>query len=187
MEAFEHMVKVFLESRGYIVTTNAKFPVKRKTKKQKYEEYQTHGYEVDIIGAKSNSLLLGSVKSFFGSAGVSRQGFRDIADVSKRTHYDKYKIFNEPEIRNGIFQGASEKYGYPLTQIQLCLFVGKFDNEEEQLITDYLTSKQVKVYKLQMIIDGLLKAAKPSTYINDPVVVTIKALQLAGMLLELKN
>ena len=182
MEAFEHIVKVFLESQGYVVTTNVKFPVKRRTKKANYEEYQTHGYEVDIVGAKSNSLLLGSVKSFFGSGGVSRQGFKEIADTSKKTHFDQHKIFNALEIRDGILKGASSKYGYPREQIQLCLFVGRFSFEEEQIITNYLKEKHVKVYNLKMIVEGLLKAAKPSTYINDPVVTTIKALQLAGLL-----
>src|SRR3989304_880117 len=102
MEAFEHIVKVFLESQGYIATTNVKFPIKRKTKKIGHEEYQTHGYEVDVVAAKASSLILGSVKSFFGSRGVDRQGFRGIADTKKTTHFDGYKMFNEPDIYDGI-------------------------------------------------------------------------------------
>lgn len=187
MEAFEHIVKVFLESQGYVVTTNVKFPVKRRTKKASYEEYQTHGYEVDIVGARSNSLLLGSVKSFFGSGGVSRQGFKEIANASRKTHFDQYKIFNEIEVRDGILKEASSRYGYPLKHIQLCLFVGKFSFGEEQTITDYLEKKHIKVYNLRLIIEGLLEAAKPSTYMNDPVVATIKALQLAGLITEREN
>lgn len=180
MEAFEHIVKVFLESQGYVVTTNIKFPVWIKTKKAKYEEYQTHGYEVDIVGAKSNALLLGSVKSFFGSIGVNRQGFRGIADTSKGTHYSWYKIYNEPEIRNGILKGAERKYKYPPEQIQLCLFVGNFRSGDEDLITTHLNEKQIEVYNLQRIVGGLLEVTKSKTYINDPVVVTIKALQQLG-------
>jgi hypothetical protein len=187
MEAFEHIVKVFLESQGYVVTTNIKFPVQRRTKKAIYEEYQTHGYEVDIVGAKSNSLLLGSVKSFFGSGGVNKQGFKGIADPTKKTHYDSYKMFNVPEIRDGIIKEASSKYNYPREQIQLCIFVGRFSFGEEQIITNYLEEKHIKVYNLQMIVEGLLEAAKPNTYMNDPVVVTIKALQLAGFLTKHKN
>ena len=49
MEAFEHVAKVFLESKGYAVSTNVKFPIRRRTKKQAYEEYQEHGYEVDLV------------------------------------------------------------------------------------------------------------------------------------------
>lgn len=187
MEAFEHIVKVFLEFQGYVVTTNIKFPVRRKTKKAKYEEYQTHGYEVDIIGAKADSLLLGSVKSFFGSGGVNRQGFKGIADTTKKTYYDQYKMFNVPEIYKGILVEASKRYGYPLKQIQVCLFVGNFSSGEEQLITRYLENKQIEVYDLRTIVNGLLKASKPSTYTNDPVLVTVKALQMAGLLTEQSN
>jgi len=80
MESFEHLVKVFLESQYYVVTTNIKLPVRKRTKKVQREEYQTHGHEVDIVAAKSDSLLLGSVKSFFGSKGVSRKAFRVTTD-----------------------------------------------------------------------------------------------------------
>lgn len=187
MEAFEHIVKVFLESQGYIVTSNVKFSIRRKTKKASYEEYQTHGYEVDIVGAKSNSLLLGSVKSFLGSGGVSKQGFEGIADASRKTHFDRYKIFNDIKVRNGILKEAGNRYGYPLDHIQLCLFVGRFSFGEEQTITDHLEKRHIKVYNLRMITAGLLEAAKPSTYMNDPVVATIKALQLAGFMKEREN
>ncbi|MFC1994342.1 hypothetical protein ACFLVI_03660 [Chloroflexota bacterium] len=182
MEAFEHIVKVFLEYQGYAVATNVKFPVRRKTKKAAYDEYQTHGYEVDVVGAKSSSLLLGSVKSFLGSKGVSRQGFIEVADASRKTHFGQYNIFNEADIQNGIVKEAAKKYGYPLDQIELCLFVGRFNFEDREIITNCLKGKGVRVYDLDTIMEGLLKAAEPNTYMDDPVVVTVKALQLAGRL-----
>jgi hypothetical protein len=61
-----------------------KFPVRRRTKKQAYEEYQEHGYEVDLVSARADELLLGSVKYYFGSFRLSRQFFREIAGGSKR-------------------------------------------------------------------------------------------------------
>ncbi|PIP49124.1 MAG: hypothetical protein COX14_00945 [Chloroflexi bacterium CG23_combo_of_CG06-09_8_20_14_all_45_10] len=184
MEAFEHIVKVYLESQGYIVTTNVKFPVRIRTKKAKYPEYQTHGYEVDIVGAKSNSLLLGSVKSFFGSSGVNRQGFKGIADASKKTYFDRYKIFNEPEIRKAIVEDVKKKYGYSSGQIQFCLFVGKFNKSDEDSIIQYLNEVQVKVYDLKTVMRHLIEASKSNTYIDDPVIVTLKALRQVGFLLE---
>ena len=160
MEAFEHIVKVFLESQGYIVTTNVKFPVRRKTKKAKYGEYQTHGYEVDIVAAKANSLLLGSVKSLFGSRGVNRQGFKGIADARKGTHFDWYKIFNESEIREGVLQEAQKKYGYPLEQIRFCLFAGKFTKGHEDIVIAHLNKEQIEVYNLKRIMEGLVEGLK---------------------------
>ena len=45
----------------------------------------------------------------------------------------------------------------------------------------------VRNRQLKKVIEVLLKTAKPSTYMNNPVVITMKALQLAGLLLEPKN
>ena len=187
MEAFEHVVKVFLEDQGYVVTNNVKFPIRRKTAKAKYVEYQIHGYEVDIVAARSNSLILGSVKSFFGSAGVSPQGFKGIADTGKRTHFQNYKMFNEPEIQEGMLREAENRYGYPQSQIQFCLFAGKFQKGQESIITSHLNTivagaGPVRVFNLQTVVQGLLKAAESRTYINDPVIMTLKVLQEAGAL-----
>jgi len=190
MEAFENVVKVFLEAQDYVVTSNIKFPVRRKTKKAKYDEYQTHGYEVDIVAARHDSLALGSVKSFFGSTGVNRQGFRGIADTNKRTHFQNYAIFNDPEVREGILGEAEKRYGYPRSQIQFYLFVGKFKRGDEPVITDHLRRIEagagpVKIINLKSIVEGLLEAAQSKTYYNDPVVITLKALKEAGVELDL--
>ena len=190
MEAFEQVVKVFLEAKGYVVTSNVKFPVRRKTKKVRYDEYQTHGYEVDIVAARYDSLILGSVKSFFGSVGVNRQGFRGIADSSRPTHFRNYTIFNEHEIREGILLEAEKRYGYPRSQIQFCLFVGRFKAGDETIITNHLSgiaagAGPIRVVNLRSMVEGLLEAAQSKTYYNDPVVVTLKALKGAGVQLNL--
>jgi len=189
VEAFEQVVKVFLEAKDYVVTSNVKFPVRRKTKKVKYDEYQTHGYEVDIVAARHDSLILGSVKSFFGSVGVNRQGFREIADNSRRTHFQNYAMFNEREVREGILLEAEKRYGYPHSQIQFYLFVGKFKVGDEIVITDHLSGIEagagpVRVVNLESIVEGLLEAAQSKTYYNDPVVITLKALKEAGVQLK---
>lgn len=182
MEAFEYIVKVFLEDQGYVVTGNVKFPVRRKTRKAAHEEYQTHGYEVDVVGARHDSLVLGSVKSFFGSRGVDRQGFKGIADPRKRTHFERYTLFNEPEVREAVVIEASKRYGYPASAITMCLFAGNFVEEDQTTVTQHLAgiiagAGPVVVYDLQTIMEGVIRAAGPKTYINDPVVSTIKALK----------
>lgn len=42
----------------------------RMTRKQAYDEYQTHGFEVDLVGARRDRPILATVKLFFGSRGV---------------------------------------------------------------------------------------------------------------------
>jgi hypothetical protein len=139
MEAFEHVVKVYLEAQRYVVTSGVKFPIKREFRKKSGRvEAQTHGYEVDLIAVRSNSLVLGSVKSFFGSAGVHRQGFRGLADESKRTHFARYQMFNDPLVREGLIAGASERYGFAPEQIQMKLFVGKFHTGDQEAVRQHL-------------------------------------------------
>ena len=67
---FEQFVAVAMESEGLIVSEAIKFPVKRLTARRDDDEWQTHGYEVDLVGARSDLLVLATVKSFFGSRGV---------------------------------------------------------------------------------------------------------------------
>ena len=66
MEGFEHLVKIAMEADGLIVSGNLKFRVSRKTRRKDKVETQAHGYEVDLVGAKKNQLVLASVKSYFG-------------------------------------------------------------------------------------------------------------------------
>ena len=185
MEAFEHVAKVYLESRGYAVSTNVKFPVRRRTKKQAYEEYQEHGYEVDLVAARADELLLGSVKSYFGSFGLSRQFFRDIADESKRNWWENNKLFNEPEVQAGILSGAAERFGYPPAHIFLGLFVGKFKSGDEADIRAHLEQLRfgggaVRLFDLPTIMSGVVSEAKRKTYRDDPVIVALKCLDELG-------
>ncbi len=102
-----------LESEGFAVTSNAKFPVRRKTKRTNYEEHQTHGYEIDLVGARGDQLVLAEVKSYLGSVAVNRQGFIGLADNTKRTYFDRYKLINESELRQEVIKVACNRFGYP--------------------------------------------------------------------------
>jgi hypothetical protein len=189
MEAFEHIVKVYLEDQGYIVTSGVKFPVTISIKKKSGSiERQKHGYEIDIVAAKRWSLLLASVKSYFGSAGVRKQGFKKIADLSRRTHFKRYTVFNNVHVRRGILKSASKRYGYPLNRIRLALIAGKFHHPDEEAIRKHLGTIRTKagpveVISLEEIAKTLMDIAERKTYINDPVVVTMKVLHARGRLL----
>src|ERR1700722_4913359 len=52
-----------------MVSSGIKFSVKGQTRKAT-KEIQKHGYEVDLVGARADKLVLASVKSFFGSQRV---------------------------------------------------------------------------------------------------------------------
>ena len=122
MEAFEQFVKVAMEAEGLVVTAGVKFPVTRKTKKLSHDEFQTHGYEVDLVGARGDELVLATVKSFFGSKGVT---FSAVHDPDAQDS-GAYRLLNDPVIREGVVHGAAERYGYDRNQVHLRLYVGKW-------------------------------------------------------------
>jgi hypothetical protein len=188
MEGFEHLVKVALEADDFVVSSNLKFPVRIQIKKKTgREEKQTHGYEVDLVGARNDLLVLASVKSFFGSTGVKRNGFRELAKFDKPTtrqlrEFDLYKLFNDKKIREGVIAEAAKRFRYSHRQVELRLYVGKFQNCEAKAdIKTYLGKMQagkgpVKVFDLGEILTKLLNVLEHKTYFNDPVVMTLKAL-----------
>lgn len=190
MESFEQVAKVFYEARGYVVTSNVKFPVRKQTRKATYTENQKHGYEIDLVGARAGSLVLASVKSYLGSTGVHPQGFKGLADEAKATHFNRYTLFNDAEVREQVVARAAEQYGYPVEQVALALCVGKFaykDGSGEAKVRQHLSSMvvgagPVQVYNLDEIVEGVLEASKSSTYHDDPVIMMVKALIASGRL-----
>src|SRR4051812_41927708 len=97
MESFEQFVAVAMESEGLIVSEAIKFPVARQTKKAAYPEIQTHGYEVDLVGARSDRLVLATVKSFFGSRGVVAEHVMGTSSTARWNNL--YLLLNDKQIR----------------------------------------------------------------------------------------
>lgn len=123
MEAFESFVAVALETEGFVVSSAVKFPVTRKTKKASYDEVQTHGYEVDLVAARANRLVLATVKSFFGSRGVAAE---HVTGNTGSAAAKGYALLNDPIIRDGVVASAAARYGYPVGHVQVRLYVGRF-------------------------------------------------------------
>jgi hypothetical protein len=187
VEGFEHIVKVAMEAEGFIVSGNLKFPVKRKDKKGRE---QTHGYEIDLVGAKKDKLVLASVKSYFGSIGVNKNSFIQLANIKNPTsrqkrNYNLYKIFNYEEVRKGVIRSATKRFGYHPHEVEIRLYAGKFRNEDDKkAITNHLGKIKagggpIKVFALDQIFDELFKVLDKKTYFNDPVIMTLKAITQA--------
>jgi hypothetical protein len=102
MEAFETFVALALETEGLVVSEAVKFDIARQTS----SGYQTHGYEVDLLGARRDHLVLASVKSYFGSKGVNAD---HVAGISKTATYNKrYALLNDLTIRDRVVEMAAD-------------------------------------------------------------------------------
>lgn len=124
MESLEQFVAVAMEAEDLIVSEAVKFPVPRQTRKATYDEVQTHGYEVDLIGARADRLVLATVKSFFGSRGVVAEHVMGTGGDPK--FRSLYMLLNDPVIRSAVVTAAADRYGYTTDQLRIRLYVGRF-------------------------------------------------------------
>lgn len=187
MEAFEQFVAVALEADGFVVSPAVKFRVQRQTKKTAYHERQTHGYEVDLVAARADRLVLATVKSFFGSRGVAAEH----VNGKSAKHAGLYKLLNNEEIRSGVIDAACREYGYEAGQVQLRLYAGKFaapkTGTHEAAIREWCEAQRagvgsIEVFGVQDVVASVRQAATQNQYRDNPVLVTMKVLQAAGLL-----
>ncbi|KQS08317.1 hypothetical protein ASG04_14520 [Curtobacterium sp. Leaf183] len=175
-----------METEGLVVSSALKFPVKRRTRKAAYEEWQTHGFEVDLVGARANRLVLATVKSFFGSRGVVAAHVRGEA-VDPR-HNALYALMNDSVVRATVVEGAADRFGFELDQVELRLYVGRFAggaNEAEArqwCATQEVGSGPIAVVGAAEVVKTVRTVARSKQYRDDAVLATLKVLDAAGAL-----
>ena len=173
-----------MESEGLVVSGALKFPVRRQTRKAEYAEFQTHGFEVDLVGARSDRLVLATVKSFFGSRGV----VADHVSGASPTHSNLYAMLNDETIRTTVVAGAAERFGFAVSQVELRLYVGKFagaDNEakvREWCATQQVGSGPIRVVAAPEVVTLVREVAGSKQYRDNAVLATMKVLESVGTL-----
>lgn len=186
MEAFEQFVALAMESEGLVVSSALKFPVKRRTRKAAYEEWQTHGFEVDLVAARSDRLVLATVKSFFGSRGVVAAHVRgESTDLRANA---LYALLNDSDIRDAVVTGAAERFGFRHYQVELRLYVGKFAGGGSEAAVREWCAEQivgagpVVVIGAKEVVETVREVARSKQYRDNAVLATLKVLDAAGAL-----
>jgi hypothetical protein len=192
VEAFESFVALALEAEGLVVSESVKFPVTQLTPKVAHAETQTHGFEVDLVGARSDRLVLASVKSFLGSRGVVSDHLMGVSEDLRANKL--YALLNDEIVRKAVLDGACKRYGYAADQVELRLYVGRFAGEQkgehERRIRDWCAGQVVggspiRVYGLREVATAARTVASSKTYRDNSALVAIKVLDAAGMLTPL--
>jgi hypothetical protein len=188
VEAFESFVAMALEAEGLVVSEAVKFPVRLRTRRADHVEIQTHGYEVDLIGARADRLVLATVKSYLGSRGVVAE---HVTGETTTELACRYSLLNRPEVRSTVVKAAAKLYGYRTGQVELRLYVGKFagSGTHEEKIRKWAKRQRVGsgpigVFGLREVIGEVRQAAVRTEYRDNPVLVTMKVVAAAGMLPE---
>jgi hypothetical protein len=185
VEAFESFVALALESERLVVSEALKFPVTQQTTSGR----QTHGYEVDLVGARADRLVLASVKSYFGSTGVKADHVA--GEASKPAFNKRYALLNNPLVRDTVVQGAATRFGYALTQVELRLYVGKFaasrSGTHEARVREwcshqYVGAGPIKVIGVNDVVAQVSAVAASKQYRDNAALVAMKVLDAAGAL-----
>jgi hypothetical protein len=184
MEAFESFVALALEAEDFVISGPIKFKIKKKTKNTKLEVHASHGYEVDLIAARADKLVLVSVKGFFGSDGV-----RPNEVLGTVANSSGYKMLNDVELRNQLVKLAAEKFGYRESQVEMRLYGGKFKYGDKGLtqVREWASKQKVgggpiTVFSGTEISSVVVELAKSKTYRDHEVLMTVKVLVASGLI-----
>jgi hypothetical protein len=189
VEAFESVVAVALEADDFVVSGGVKFRVKLPTRKAAYTEEQTHGYEVDLVGTRADRLVLASVKSAFGSRGVVAEHVT--GETSNQAASRRYRLLNDKVVRSRVVAEAAKRYGYPINQVQLRLYVGALlrpQDRRARAASSCLGGKTtrrgapIEAIGVHDVVRLVRDAAGDTQYRDSPVLVTLKALHEAGLI-----
>ena len=136
MNAFEDIVKLYLEEEGYWVRQSVKVHRIIKEDKRSLNSYSMPTPEIDLVAykAKNNELLLIEVKSLLDSYGVHYEAVAGIDQEEGK----RYKLFTNDLFRRIVTDRLKEEYlklGLinERTKIRYALAAGKIHNERDEM------------------------------------------------------
>ena len=157
MNAFEDIVKLYLEEEGYWARQSVKVSITPQEKRN-IGTFSMPTPEIDIVALKvdKNELLLVEVKSFLDSPGVRFSG------VSGKNKKDakRYKLFTNDKFRKIVTCNLKEQYQHKKlvkgdTKITCALAAGHIystkKSDDEPKIKDYFERKGWKLFTPKQI------------------------------------
>ncbi len=172
-EATEELVKIYLEQKGYLVTTSKKVNV-RTTK-------SSPRTELDLIAVKTKGKdkdglplrILGEVKGF----GIHHRCFKKLDKklrkrdkYKSREEYGRFKAYNNKEYKRKILNELEKEYGYK--DFSCVLFCYSVNRNYEQEIREFLKKENIMIITHDEILKCLFEESN-NEYNNHPILNTI--------------
>ena len=176
MNAFEDIVKLYLEEEGYWVRQSVKVNITKKDKRD-IKLPTMPGPEIDLVAYKteSNELLLVEVKSFLDSYGVYFEAVSDPEDwLAKR-----YRLFTDNVFREIVTKRLQEEYLRQglintKTKINYALAAGNIHSSQDELkIGEYFSKNGWKLFSPNMI-KAKIKELANKGWEDNPITITAK-------------
>jgi len=181
MNAFEDIVKQYLEEEGYWVRQSVKVNIS-KEEKRKIGTHTMPRPEIDLVALnmKKNELLLVEVKSYLDSYGVY---FEAVSDKNDEFAH-RYKLFTDGNFRNIVTKRLREEYQEQglineNTKINYALAAGNIHYPEDvSKIRDYFSKQKEKwiLFSPKQIKDKI-KGLSKKGWEDNLVVMTAKLTQ----------
>ena len=186
-EATEHVVRLYLETKGYMVTTNKVIKLPQQISTKTGPQQQRTPFEVDIVAVHpgNGDRVLDDVKSYFGSYGLRKDHFKDLGSSKPRLQ-KRMRLLNDPDFAKQLLGRLDGEYG---GKFRIELFVGKIKHADESKLLNYLSTRTIDgrcvgLVRFDEIMRALIRYIRDqgATYYNDQVIQTIKVLDALGFL-----
>lgn len=180
MESFEQFVAVAMQSEGLVVTGPFRFKIGYLNLTPDFKGKQDTPYEIDLIGASRERLVLATVKSFFGSQGARP---KDVLGTGKDASH--YRMINDPVISKGLVQAAADRFGYEVSQVEVRLYAGKYAGKTGEATIREWASDQIlgggplQVFNIAEVVGSVRALAQISTYSDSAPITAMKAVAAA--------
>jgi len=154
-EATEELVKIYLEQKGYLVTTSKRIDAKTSKNSPRAE--------IDIVAIYTKKdktelpkRIAGEVKSY----PIDARGFEELDKALRKKHnyksrvdYQRYKWVNNLEYSKQIIQALEKEYGF--NDFKFVLFCGGINKKYEKDIREFLMNRGIMVITHSEILKWL--------------------------------
>lgn len=175
MNAFETIVKVFLEEKGYWVRQSVKVRISKADKVALgLPSMPTPEVDLVALNVKENELLLVEAKSLLGSYGVYYEAVADEKDVLA----ERYRLFTNRKFREVVTKALRENYlerGLinEKTKINYALAAGHIHSGNEPSILEYFSDNGWKLFSPSEIKETVKQLSK-KVWQDDLIAMTAK-------------
>jgi hypothetical protein len=168
VDAFQQLITIILQRRGYWVRSGYKVELS-KAEKRAIGRPSCPRWDLDVVAYKgaSNELLIAECKSYLDSRGVSIKAFDPRHKFSSR-----FKLFVEPRLQRIVLRRLVAQLGLagacrPSPKLKLCLVAGRIASEQDRiLLSGHFKRKGWTLWDDKWILDSL-KEASESGYEDD--------------------
>ena len=175
MNAFETIVKVFLEEKGYWVRQSVKARISKEDKVAlDLPSMPTPEVDLVALNLKENELLLVEAKSLLGSYGVYYEAVSDKKDKLA----ERYRLFTNRKFREVVTKALREDYlerGLinEKTKINYALAAGHIHSGNEPSIAKYFSDNGWKLFSPSEIKETVKRLSK-KVWQDDLIAMTAK-------------